>query len=233
MEIKSYVNQKENEIRYKLIGSRHSTSYRTIDNLVLKVFLENNYYQDVLRIHNDDFLAYLKLLSKAKNRIFTTPETVYTSGTFVRSYVRKFILGTSLGDLYPKTSIEGLINHIESLYTSLKNNPEISLDGVTAKDMIYTGDDIFLTDFDMCTINDLDNYRKNLKLLDKAIFIGLFKCNPESISELNSQYESLVRRLEDEDYHITDYLKEYCESLEKHNISSKYLRSLEHNLILK
>lgn len=234
MEIKSHIHEREQQVRYKIIGSRHTKSYRTIDDLVLKVFLDNNYLEQVLSTHENDFLDYLKYLSSIKCSTFETPEIVYTTDeSFVRSYVRKFILGTSLGGLYPKTSIEPVITVIEKLYMSLREHPEISLDGVTAKDMIHTGETIVLTDFDLCRFNGEDNYVNNLKLLDKAIFIGLFKIKPEDIQEFNEDYIDLVKRLEDEDYHITDYLKEYSSDLKKKHINPKYLRTLENNLILK
>lgn len=224
----------ENIRKYKLTGSRHTNSYRTKDDLVLKIFLDNSYYKDVVNAHDNDFLTYLRYLSALKNEAFVTPDVVYTfDETKVRSYLRQYILGTSLGDLYPKTLIESLIDEIEKLYKILKQTPEIRLSGVTAKDMIYTGKNIFLTDFDLCKINNEDNYQKNLKLLDKAIFIGLFKYNPECISDFNPKYVELVNRLKEEDYHISDYLKEYRSSLKKNGKNPKYLRVLENNLILK
>lgn len=234
MEIKSIKKENEQSRKYKLIGSRHTKSYRTNENNVLKIFLDNNYYNEILKKHNKDFLEYLKYLSSIKNSSFVTPEIAYVNHeNLVRSYVRKFILGTSLGDLYPKTAIDPLIDEIEKLYYELENCPEISLDGITAKDMIYTGNEILLTDFDLCTFNDFDNYKANLKKLDEAIFIGLFKLKTSDLEAFNKDYVELIKRLKDTDYHITDYLKDYKESLTRRGNKTKYLRSLQSKIILK
>lgn len=234
MEIKPNTQIKENKKKYKLIGSRHTISYRTTSSSVLKLFLNNGYYQDILKIHNKEFLEYLKYLSRLKSDVLVTPDVAYIKGeNLVTSYIRKYIIGTSIKDLYPKTTMDGLIDAIEELYLKLKSTPELSLNGITSKDMIYTGSNISLTDFDLSTLNESDNYLNNLNVLDRAIFIGLFESNPTDLSSFNQEYTDLIKKLIDEDYHIGTLLKEYSSSLTKKGVNPKYLRTLKNNLILK
>ena len=65
--------------------------------------LNNRYYLDVSRTHQNGFVRYLKELSFLDNPNFVLPEVAYVTGIdTVISYLREYIFGTSLGDLYPK-----------------------------------------------------------------------------------------------------------------------------------
>ena len=146
MEIKNAKYENENKRRYKIISSKNSASYRTTDNKVLKRFLNNRYYLDVSRTHQNGFVRYLKELSFLDNPNFVLPEVAYVTGIdTVISYLREYIFGTSLGDLYPKTDVNSLINAIDNLYNNLSRSKEFSLDGINAKDIIYTGETLKVT----------------------------------------------------------------------------------------
>ena len=92
METKNAKYESENKRRYKIIGSKNSASYRTTDNKVLKRFLNNRYYLDVSRTHQNGFVRYLKELSFLDNPNFVLPEVAYVTGIdTVISYLREYI----------------------------------------------------------------------------------------------------------------------------------------------
>lgn len=234
MEVKSLNYEKENKIRYKIIGSKKTQSYRTTENKVLKKFIDNFYYERVLSIHENDFLAYLKFLSLIENEAIITPDIAYVGqGNVVSSYVRDFVWGDSLKDLYPKTDIKGLERAIERFYIKISELSNLKLNGISARNIVYTGTDLFLTDFDLSVINEEDNKDANLKCLDSAIFEGLFDVYPFNIAYFSdSKVEELINELSAGSVNILEYLTEYKNILNNRGENTRYLKSLKNGVII-
>lgn len=234
METKNAKYESENKRRYKIIGSKNSASYRTTDNKVLKRFLNNRYYLDVSRTHQNGFVRYLKELSFLDNPNFVLPEVAYVTGIdTVISYLREYIFGTSLGDLYPKTDVNSLINAIDNLYNNLSRSKEFSLDGINAKDIIYTGETLKVTNFDLSSFNYQNNFKHNSDKLDYVIFSGLFGIDIADLSSINEEYLTLIMELLTHKINIVEYLNDYQQALIKSGENPKYIRTLQNRLIHK
>lgn len=233
MEIKSASEEKEEVKIQRIIGSRHTECYRLSGNRIMKKFKKNNYYQDIKKKH-EDFLLYLKYLSSISNEAFIVPDVAYVSrDNEVSSYVRDFVYGTSIAGLYPKTAVAPLMEALRGLYLKIDESPELSLDGVTAKDIVYTGSDIKITDFDLCSFNDKDNVSNNKNMLNLAIFVGLFGIKAINYKELSKEYLSLVSSLTSGEFDIVDYLDEATKTVPKKKDNPVYLKDLQKAIVLK
>lgn len=232
MEIKSASKENEEVKIQRIIGSRHTECYRLSGNRIMKKFKKNNYYQDIKKKH-EDFLLYLKYLGSISNEAFVTPDVAYVCrDNEVSSYVRDFVYGTSIADLYPKTAVAPLKEALRGLFFKIDKSPELSLDGVTAKDIVYTGSDIKITDFDLCRFNDEDNVSNNKNMLNLAIFVGLFGIKAINYKELSKEYLSLVSSLTSGEYDIADYLGEAASEIKSKN-NPVYLKDLQKAIVLK
>ncbi len=232
MEIRTTEEEKEVVKIQRIVGSKNTECYRLAGNRIMKKFKNNDYYQALLNKHGD-FLAYLKYLSGISNEAFVIPDTAYVKRDMqVSSYERDYVYGISLADLYPKTAIDPLKEAIRGLYTKIEKTPEICLEGVTAKDIVYTGKEIKITDFDLCSFNDKDNSSDNKCSLDLAIFVGLFGIKVMDYKELSKEYLSLVLSLTSGKYDMADYLGEAASEIKSKN-NPVYLKDLQKAIVLK
>ena len=162
------------------------------------------------------------------------PEVAYVTGIdTVISYLREYIFGTSLGDLYPKTDVNSLINAIDNLYNNLSRSKEFSLDGINAKDIIYTGETLKVTNFDLSSFNYQNNFKHNSDKLDYVIFSGLFGIDIADLSSINEEYLTLIMELLTHKINIVEYLNDYQQALIKSGENPKYIRTLQNRLIHK
>ncbi|MCH5167135.1 MAG: hypothetical protein J1F35_04495 [Erysipelotrichales bacterium] len=232
---------KENKVVYELIGGSTSRSFRTIDNQVLKLFLNNPYYNLILSIHNDDFLGYLKELSKIQNGSLIIPTEVYTGkNNIVLGYKHSYVHGKTINKISGETRLDDFIDAIVELYADI-----LLLENYRLRD-IHDLNIIFLKlkklqkwvfkiiDLDMARFTDEDERKFNIKKLNNVLFRSLFHLGlVRDVYITDKNVKQLYESMANQEIDLIDFLGYYREYIIKEYGECSKIKDLNKGLIIK
>lgn len=218
MNIYSSSQIKDNKIRYEIKGGGTSArSFRTWDNQVLKVFMNNDIYKMVLDDHNGDFLSYLIELSKIDNPALVGTNDVYTTKNgIVTAYKYPYQDGHTLYHMSKQVNLDEFMDAIAEFYGYIVKVENFRIGDGHARNILYNRlrkmKKIVLKfiDLDRCTFTDKDERAFNIKKLDMTIFKSMFYIPSELDTCINDErVRPLYKSFEHHELNIIGFLEEY------------------------
>lgn len=241
MNIYSPSQIKDNKIRYEIRGKGTSArTFRTWDNQVLKVFLNNSVYKDILDKHEGDFLNYLIELSKLFNPSIHVTHDVYArKDGIVTAYKYPYIVGDPIINIKKSINLDLLIEAILELYANINLEENFRLRDMHGRNILYWIDKktkklkFKLIDLDLCAFTNKDERKMNIGKLDETIFKSVFYI-PRELDPLitDERIKPLYQSLHGNEINIIGFLQEYRDFIIKEYGKCETVKHLNRGFII-
>lgn len=213
---------------YQIKKDNYYLLYALDNNLVLKKFLLNDEYYEMLKKHQSDYLEYLRMLMNNSSNMLVKPIDIYAKHSLVTSYTYFRPSGTNLLDMYPKTKLDKLIEAIDEFYNQIAELSGFDLRVLKPTDILYTGSiKISGLDESEYTTDNID-----MRLINDLLFRGIFKIsNDDEITIDNEDILNLYKKLEISQIDILEFMNEYIRFIKSEYGNCKYVKHLNRNII--
>lgn len=241
MNIYSPSQIKDNKILYEIKGKGTSANtFRTWDNQVLKVFLNNSVYKEILKEHGGDFLSYLIELSKLSNPSMHVTHDVYArKDGIVTAYKYPYLVGDPIIKIKRNINLDELIEAIIELYANMVLEENFRLRDMHGRNILYWIDKktrklkLKLIDLDLCKFTNEDERKNNIGKLDDTIFKSVFYI-PRDYDPLikDERIKPLYQSLYGNEINIIGFLQEYREFITNEYGKCETVKELNRGLII-
>ncbi len=228
MSLKNYRLESKLATDYRIKRDKYYSLYVLENNLMLKKYLLNEDYMQMLAERDSDYLEYLRELMNYSSDFIVKPIDVYVKHSLVTSYTYQKEAGTSITEMFPKTRMDKLLEAISEMYEHMDELKNFRLAKISPNDIFYTGQ-IKINNVEK---SEFGNNEDSKKVLDDLLLRGIFHIDgDEEIIITNEQIKSLYEKMIEEDIDLINFFHEYMRFVREEYGNCKYVRHLNHGII--
>lgn len=227
MSLNNFRLENKLEIDYRIKKSEYYLLYVLKNNEMLKKYILNDEYKKMLESRDTDFLEYLRMLMDYQKDFILRPKDIYVRHSYVTAYTYHKISGTSLMDMYPKTSVDKLLDALKEFYEQLNLFEEFNFEKLEPSDILYTGK-IVIGNLEKSEFEAKDDTRK---VLDNLLLRGIFKVTNDEIGVSDDFVKSLYGDFAMGNLDIIDFMNEYIRFVRSEYGNCKYVKHLDLKII--
>lgn len=228
MGFKSFRLENELEIIYRIRKDDYYLIYMLNNNLLLKKYLFNEEYYKMLERRKTDYLEYLYSLMKNSSELIVKPFDIYAKNSLITSYTYKKEIGTTICDMYPKTSLDNFLEALKVFYDKLDELSIFDLQILKPSDILYTGS-IKVSGLDE---SEYDEKNSVQTIMNDLLFRGIFNIDSNGeITIINEDIAKLYNKLKKNEIDVIEFINEYICFIKSEYGDCKYVKHLSRGII--